>query len=83
MKTYVVESESEFYFYPPLSADEKKAIYEEHVFQPLRSRAASSSGELVVREELKIIGRAIVDASEEAARNLRLLGFHLIVKKTR
>lgn len=83
MKTYVIESDSEFYFYPPLTGDEKKAIYEEHVFQPLRSRAASSNGELVIREELKIIGRAIIDASEEAAKNLRLLGFHLILKKTR
>lgn len=83
MKTYVIESGSEFYFYPPLTREEKVAIFEEFVYQPLRIRAKSSNGELVIREELTIIGRAIIDATDEAAKNLRLLGFHLILKKTR
>jgi hypothetical protein len=83
MKTYVIEPGYTVDFYPPLTRDEKVGIWTEFLFVPLRARAAESNGELVVKEELTIIGRAIIDASEEAAKSLRLLGFHLIIKKTR
>jgi hypothetical protein len=81
MKTYVIESSFKFMFYPPLTQDEKKGLYEEFVYHPLRDQANSSNGELVIKEELPLIGRAIIDASEKAAHNLRLLGYYLTIKK--
>lgn len=82
MKTYVIKIGFEVQFYPPLTSDQKKSLYEEYLFQPLRTRAEASNKELVIKEELGIVGSAIIQASEEAARLLRQLGFHLQIKKT-
>lgn len=83
MKTYVVESGFTTDFYPPLNRDQVTSLYEQYLFRPLRARAQESEGELVIKEELNLIGRVIVEASEKSAKALRSLGFHLQVKKGR
>lgn len=81
MKTYVVESGFDVDFYPPLTKEQETDLYDQHLFRPLRDRAKSSNGELVIKEELNMIGRVIIEASEMVAKNLRSLGFHLQIKK--
>jgi hypothetical protein len=83
MKTYVIENGYSVDFYPPLTRDQKVELWTKHLFEPIRVRAKESNGELVVKEELTIIGRSIIEASEKAAKDLRSLGYHLQIKKTR
>lgn len=82
MKVYVIKLECEIGFSPPLSLDQKKWVYDRYLFQPLRTRAEVSEGELVIREELDIVGSAIIQASDKVAKTLRQLGFRLQVKKS-
>jgi len=82
MKTYVVESGFPTNFYPPLTKDQLADLYDQHLFRPLREKAKESGGELVITEELNLIGRVIVEASEKAAKTLRSLGFRLQIKKS-
>lgn len=81
MKTYIAQLEYQADFYPPLTIEQKITLYNEHLFVPLKAQAEASEGELVIKEELNLIGRAIIDATEKAAKNLRSLGFHLQLKK--
>ncbi len=83
MKTYVIDTGYSVDFYPPLTRNQKIELWTKHLFEPLRERAKASNGELVVKEELTIIGRSIIEASEQAAKDLRSLGYHLQIKKTR
>jgi hypothetical protein len=83
MKTYVVQSGFETNFYPPLTKDQLSALYEENVFRPVRAQAEKLGKELVIKEELNIVGRIIIEASEDAAKILRQLGFKLQLKKAR
>jgi len=81
MNTYIVTSGFEVNFYPPLTKDQLGDLYEQHLFHPLRVQEKSMVGELVIKEELAVIGKVIVQASEKSAKTLRALGFNLQIKK--
>ena len=83
MKTYVVDPGFPTNFYPPLTKDQMTDLYDQHLFLPLRTRAKESEGELVIKEEINLIGKVIIEASEKSAKTLRALGFHLQIKKCR
>lgn len=83
MKTYVVQSGFETNFYPPLTKEQLSSLYEENVFTPVRVQAEKLGKELVIKEELDIVGRVIIEASEGAAKTLRQLGLKLQLKKAR
>lgn len=83
MKTYVVELGFPTDFYPPLTNNQLVALYEQQIFIPLRARSQELGNDLIIREELNLIGRVIVEASEKAAKTLRELGFRLQIKKGR
>ena len=82
MKTYIAQLEFQADFYPPLTRDQKTALYIEHLFVPLKAQAEASEGDIVIKEELNLIGRAIIEASDKSAKTLRSLGFHLQLKKS-
>jgi hypothetical protein len=83
MKTYVVECGFAKDFTPPLTKDQLSDMYSKNFFQPIRDQANELGKELVIKEELNLIGRAIVYASEKAAKTLRQIGFKVLVKKSR
>ena len=83
MKTYIAQLEYQADFYPPLTRDQKTALYQENLFVPLKAQAEASEGELIIKEELSLIGRAIISATERAAKTLRSIGFHIQLKKSR
>ena len=82
MNTYIVTSGFEVNFYPPLIKEMLGDLYDQYLFRPLRTQEKLMEGELVVKEELALIGRAIVQASEKSAKTLRALGFNLQIKKS-
>jgi hypothetical protein len=82
MKTYVITNEAPIAnMYPPLNRQQKSAIYEQYLFAPLREKAKLSNNQLLIKDELDLVGKAIIQASEEIVRELRLTGFRLQVKK--
>ena len=82
MKTYIAQLEFQADFYPPLTRDQKTNLYKENLFLPLKAQAEASEGDIVIKEELNLIGRAIIEASDKSAKTLRSLGFHLQLKKS-
>ena len=84
MKTYVIEFDIlPTDFYPTLNQEQTAKLYARHLFQPLKVHAQEWRSELVIKEELDLIGQAIIQASDKVAKKLRQLGFHLQVKKTK
>jgi len=83
MKKYVVEFGAPISFYPPLTKDQTSDLYEQYVFRPVRDQAKKLGNELFIQEELQLIGKIIIEASEGAAKTLRQLGFHLLLKRAR
>lgn len=83
MKTYVVECSFANDFYPPLTKERLSDMYNKNFFQPIRDQANALGKELIIKEELNLIGRVIVYASEKAAKTLRQIGFKVLVKKSR
>src|SRR5271154_1832622 len=81
MKTYIAQLEFPTDFYPPLTKEQTIDLYDQHLFRPLRDHAFTSEGEILIKEELHLIGRAVIEATEKSAKTLRNLGFHLQLKK--
>ena len=82
MKTYVIRNEAPMVnMYPPLNRQQKIATYEQYFFVPLRERVKLSNNELIIKDELNLIGSAIIEATDKVVKDLRLMGFHLQVKK--
>lgn len=77
MKRYVIELGFETNFYPPLDRTQKIELWTKYLYVPLRSVVAKSEGNLRIEEELTIIGKAIIEASEDSAKTLRKSGFKL------
>jgi hypothetical protein len=80
MKTYVIQLGFEMDFCPPLTAEQHTQLVEEYLFLPIRKLVGQ---ELVIVEELNLIDRVVVKASDTTAKTLRQLGHHLQIKKTK
>jgi hypothetical protein len=77
MKRYVIELGFETNFYPPLNREQKIELWTKYLFAPLKETVKKSEGNLRIEEELTIIGKMIIEASEEVAKTLRKSGFKL------
>ncbi len=83
MKRYAIELGFETNFYPPLNREQKIELWTKYLFVPLREAVKKSEGNLRIEEELTIIGKMIIEASEDVAKTLRKSGFKLTAFQTK
>jgi hypothetical protein len=81
MKIYIIKQDFEMTFYPALTKVELYSMYEKYLFEPLRNKAKEIGNELIIKEELPLIGKAVIEASDKVAKALRARGYHLQTKK--
>ena len=77
MKRYLVQLGYETKIYPPLNRTQQIDLWTKYLFAPVKKFADESNGEVRIEEELTIIGKSIIEASEDAAKTLRKSGFKL------
>lgn len=65
------------------TAEQVEASNEIHLFKPLRALAENMTDNLVIVNELRITGIAIVDATDEGVQKLKELGYIVEESQTR
>lgn len=56
-----------------------KEFHEEDLFKPLRALASGLNGQLIIVNEMKLIGVVVVEASDEVVKTLKNAGYQVHV----
>lgn len=81
MKKFVVSLSYSLDVVPPLHSQQIDQIHQQYLFRPITALSKSNKDDLKVQEELSMIGRVIVQASEKGAGMLRGLGYKVRQQK--
>jgi len=81
MKKFVVSLSYSLDVVPPLHQQQIAQIHQQYLFRPITALSKTNKDDLQVQEELALIGRVIVQASEKGVEMLRGLGYKVQLQK--